>query len=141
MVVKIGIIGLGTVGSGVVKTLNEVSKEVEIVGIAVKSLTKPRNIDGLDKKLLTDNPNELVTNPEIQIIVEVIGGINPAFELIKTALSNGKHVVTANKELLAKHGEELFTFAQKQNRVILYEAAIAGRSEERRVGKECRSRW
>src|SRR5574344_155902 len=126
MVVKIGIIGLGTVGSGVVKTLNEFSKEVEIVGIAVKNLTKPRNIDGLDKKLLTDNPYELVKNPEIQIIVEVIGGINPAFELIKTALSNGKHVVTANKELLAKHGEELFTFAQKQNRVILYEAAIAG---------------
>ncbi|MBP7212515.1 homoserine dehydrogenase, partial [bacterium] len=125
MVVKIGIIGLGTVGSGVVKTL-KAFKQVEIVKIAVRNIKKPRNIQGLDTSILTDNAFDIVNNPDIQIVVEVVGGIEPAFELIKTALKNGKHVVTANKELLAKHGEELFSLAQAQNKVILYEAAIAG---------------
>lgn len=123
--IKIGIIGLGTVGTGVIKTLNNFD-QIEIVKIAVKNLQKPRNITGLNKSMLTDNPYEIVNNPEIQIVVEVIGGIEPAFDLIKKAIENGKHVVTANKELLAKHGEELFNFAEKHNKVILYEAAIAG---------------
>lgn len=125
MTVKIGIIGLGTVGSGVVKTLKDFP-EIEIVKVAVKNLDKPRNIKGLNKALLTDNPYDIVNNPDIEIVVEVIGGIEPAFDLIKKAITNGKHVVTANKELLAKHGEDLFDFAQKHNKVILYEAAIAG---------------
>lgn len=122
--VKIGIIGLGTVGTGVVKTL-EAFEQIEIVKIAVKNLNKPRNIN-LDKSVLTDNPYEIVNNPEIQVVVEVIGGTEPAFDLIKTAIKNGKHIVTANKELLAKHGEELFNFAEKYNKAVLYEAAIAG---------------
>jgi homoserine dehydrogenase len=125
MVVKIGIIGLGTVGSGVVKTLKSFDN-IQISGIAVKNLSKPRDIKGLDKSILTDNPYDIVNNKDIQIVVEVVGGIEPAFDLIKKALINGKHVVTANKELLAKHGEELFALAQKRNKVILYEAAIAG---------------
>lgn len=123
--IKIGMIGLGTVGTGVLKTLSGF-KHVEIVKIAVKNLQKQRNIVNLDKSVLTDNPYEVVNNPEIQIIIEVVGGIEPAFDLIKTAIKNGKHVVTANKELLAKHGEELFSFAEQYNKVILYEAAIAG---------------
>ena len=123
--VKIGIIGLGTVGTGVLKTL-ENFEQIEIVKIAVKNLNKPRNISTLDKSLLTDNPYEVVNNPEIQVVVEVIGGTEPAFDLIKTAIKNGKHIVTANKELLAKHGEELFNFAEQHNKVVLYEAAIAG---------------
>ena len=122
---KIGIIGLGTVGSGVFKTLKNFP-EIEIVKIAVNNINKPRNIDGLDKSLLTDNAQEIVNNPDIDIVVEVMGGVNPAYDLIKTALENGKHIVTANKEILAKHGKELFTLAEKHNRVILYEAAIAG---------------
>lgn len=123
--IKIGLIGLGTVASGVYKTLQSF-ENIEIVKIAVRDINKKRNIEGLDKSLLTLDANEIVNDESIQIVVELIGGVEPAMTLIKTALNNGKHVVTANKELLAKHGEELFDLAQKQNRVILYEGAIAG---------------
>lgn len=123
--IKIGLIGLGTVGSGVFKTLQNFDN-VEIVKIAVRNKNKKRNIENLDESIITDDPFEVVNHPEIQIIAELIGGIEPAFELIKTAIKNGKHIVTANKELLAKHGEELFNFAEEHNKVILYEAAIAG---------------
>lgn len=123
--VKIGIIGLGTVGTGVYKTLKNFDN-VEVVKIAVKNLNKKRNIENFDESILTDNAYEVVNNPEIDIVVELIGGVEPAFELIKKAIENGKHIVTANKELLAKHGEELFNFAESHNKVILYEAAIAG---------------
>ena len=123
--VKIGLIGLGTVGSGVYKTLSNFD-EVEIVKIAVRNKNKKRNIENLDESIITDDAYEVVNNPEVQIVVELIGGTEPAFDLLTTAIKNGKHIVTANKELLAKHGEELFAFAQKYNRVVLYEAAIAG---------------
>lgn len=123
--IKIGLIGLGTVGSGVFKTLQNF-KNVEVVKIAVHNKNKKRNIEGLDESIITDDAYEVVNNPEIQIIAELVGGINPAFDLIKTAIKNGKHIVTANKELLAKHGEELFNFAEENNKVVLYEAAIAG---------------
>lgn len=123
-IIKIGLIGLGTVGSGVYKTLQN-SEFVKITKIAVKNINKPRNIEGLDKSILTDDPYEVV-NSDADIVVELIGGVNPAFDLIKTAIENGKHIVTANKELLAKRGEEIFNFAEKHNKVILYEAAIAG---------------
>lgn len=123
--IKIGLIGLGTVGSGVFKTLQNFDN-IEIVKIAVRNKNKKRNIENLDDSVITDNPYEVVNNPEIQIVAELIGGINPAFDLIKTAIQNGKHIVTANKELLAKCGEELFNFAEEHNKVVLYEAAIAG---------------
>ena len=123
--INIGLIGLGTVGSGVVKTLEKFDN-IHISKIAVRNLNKKRNIEGLDDNVLTDNPSEIVTNPEIQIVVEVMGGVNPALELIKTAICNKKHIVTANKELLAKHGDELYELANENNVVILYEAAIAG---------------
>ena len=123
-VVKIGLIGLGTVGSGVFKTLQN-SADVKITKIAVKNINKPRNIEGLDTSILTDNPYDVV-NSDVDIVVELIGGLEPAYDLIKTAIENGKHIVTANKELLAKRGEEIFNFAEKHNKVILYEAAIAG---------------
>ena len=123
--IKIGLIGLGTVGSGVFKTLKSFDN-VTVTKIAVKNINKPRNIEGLDNSILTDKPFDVVNNPDIDIVVELIGGLSPACELIKTAIKNGKHIVTANKELLAKNGEELFNFAEEHNRVILYEAAIAG---------------
>ncbi len=123
--IKIGLIGLGTVGSGVFKTLKNFDY-IEVVKIAVRNINKPRNIEGLDNSILTDNPYDVVNNPEIDIVAELVGGLNPAFDLIKTAIENGKHIVTANKELLAKRGEELFEIAEKNNKVILYEAAIAG---------------
>ena len=123
--IKVGVIGLGTVGSGVFKTLRDF-ENIEVVKIAVKNINKPRNIDGLDVSIITDDPYEVVNNPDVDIVAELIGGVEPAFDLIKTAIKNGKHIVTANKDLLAKHGEELFNFAEKYNRVVLYEAAIAG---------------
>ncbi len=123
--IKIGLIGLGTVGSGVYKTLKNFDN-IDVVKIAVRNINKPRNIEGLDNSIVTDDPYAVVNDPEIDIVAELIGGIEPAFDLIKTAIKNGKHIVTANKELLAKCGEELFNFAEKYNRVILYEAAIAG---------------
>lgn len=123
--IKIGLIGLGTVGTGVLKTLSDFD-QVEVTKIAVKNLQKQRNIANLDKSILTDNPYDVVNDPEIQIVIEVVGGVEPAFDLIKKAITNGKHVVTANKELLAKHGEELMNFAEQNNKVVLYEAAIAG---------------
>ena len=99
--VKIGLIGLGTVGTGVVKVLKDFDN-IEITKIAVKNINKKRDIDNLDESILTDNPFEIVNNPEVDIVVEVIGGIEPAYDLLKTAILNGKHIVTANKELLAK---------------------------------------
>ena len=123
--VKIGLIGLGTVGTGVVKVLKDFAN-IEIVKIAVKNLNKKRDIENLDESILTNNPFEIVNNPELDIVVEVIGGVDPAYDLLKTAILNGKHIVTANKELLAKKGQELFALANEKNTVILYEAAIAG---------------
>lgn len=123
--IKIGLIGLGTVGSGVYKSLKD-NKDVEIIQIAVKNINKDRNIDGLDKSIMTDDVFAVAKNPDVDILVEVIGGINPALDIIKTAIENGKHIVTANKELLAKHGAELFELAKNNNKVILYEAAIGG---------------
>lgn len=123
--IKIGLIGLGTVGSGVFKTLKNFDN-VEVTKIAVRNKNKKRNIEGLDENIITDNAYDVVNDPEIQIVAELVGGVEPAFDLIKTAIKNGKHIVTANKELLAKHGEALFNFAEENNKVVLYEAAIAG---------------
>lgn len=121
---KIGLIGLGTVGTGVYKTLQDIDS-VEIVKIAVKNINKPRSVD-VPTTMMTDNPYEIVNDPSIDVVVELIGGVNPTWDYLETAIKNGKHIVTANKELLAKKGEELFNLAEKYNRVVLYEAAIAG---------------
>ena len=121
---KIGLIGFGTVGTGVVKTLKNVDT-VEIVKIAVKNINKPRGVE-VAPEILTDNPYDVVNNPEIDVVVELMGGVEPAWEYISNSIKNGKHIVTANKELLAKKGEELFNLAEEYNRVCLYEAAIAG---------------
>ena len=119
---KIGLIGLGTVGCGVVKTLCAFP-QIEIVKAAVRKLNKKRDVE---VRCITDDPFEIVNDPEIDVVVEVAGGVNPAFDLLKTAIKNKKHIVTANKELLAKHGAELFDLANEYNVAILYEAAVAG---------------
>ena len=121
---RIGIIGLGTVGTGVYKTLQGMDN-IEIVKVAVKNINKPRAVE-VPTTMLTNDPYEVVNDPSIDVVVELIGGVSPAWEYIETAIKNGKHIVTANKELLAKKGEELFNLAEKHNRVVLYEAAIAG---------------
>ena len=121
---KIGLIGLGTVGCGVYKTIQNIDN-VEIVKIAVKNINKPRSVE-VPREMLTDNPYDVVNDPSIDVVVELIGGVEPAYDYISTAIKNGKRIVTANKELLAKRGEELFILSEEYNRVVLYEAAIAG---------------
>ena len=121
---RLGLIGLGTVASGVYKTLENIDT-VEIVKIAVKNINKPRSVE-VPNGMLTDNPYEVVNDPTVDVVVELIGGVDSAWDYISTAIKNGKHIVTANKELLAKKGEELFNLAEEYNRVCLYEAAIAG---------------
>lgn len=121
-ILKIGIIGLGTVGSGVVKTLKNF-KNVEIVCGAVRNLNKKRDVEVPN---LTDDPFKIVNDPEIDVVVEVAGGCDPALDLITTAIKNKKHVVTANKELLAKFGAQIFDLANENNVSVLYEAAVAG---------------
>ena len=103
---KIGLIGLGTVGSGVYKSLADF-ESVEISKIAVRNINKPRTVQ-VPSEILTDNPYDIVNDPSIDVVVELMGGVEPAWDYIRTALENGKHIVTANKELLAKKGEELF---------------------------------
>ncbi len=122
---KVGIIGFGTVGTGVYNVLQSFP-DIEIKKIAVKNINKKRNVDNLNVDLLTDNPYEIVNNPEIDVVIEVAGGVNPAFDILKKAILNKKHIVTANKELLAKKGSELFKLAKENNVIILYEAAVAG---------------
>ena len=122
---KVGIIGFGTVGTGVYKVLQSFSN-IEIKKIAVKNITKKRNIENLDTNLLTQDPYEIVNNPEIDIVIEVAGGVTPTFDILTAAIKNKKHIVTANKELLAKKGSELFQLAKENKVIILYEAAVAG---------------
>lgn len=121
---RIGLIGLGTVGSGVYKSLQQFDN-VEIVKIAVRNIMKPRSVE-VPTEILTDNPYDVVNDSNIDVVVELMGGVEPAWDYIRTALENGKHIVTANKELLAKKGEELFNLSEEHNCVVLYEAAIAG---------------
>jgi len=121
---KIGLIGLGTVGCGVFKSLKQFDN-IEIVKIAVRNINKPRSVN-VPLEILTNNPYEVVNDPKIDVVVELMGGVEPTWDYIKTALENGKHIVTANKELLAKKGEELFNLSENCNKVVLYEAAIAG---------------
>lgn len=122
---KLGLIGLGTVGCGVVKVLsqdNPLFQDIEIITAVVKNINKQRSVE---VKHLTDNIYDVINNPEINVIVEVAGGVG-LLEPLKDAIKNKKHIVTANKELLARHGAELFDLARENNVSILYEAAVAG---------------
>ncbi len=123
--IRIGMIGLGTVGTGVYRVLHS-RAGLSFSGIAVKNPQKNRGLESLDVSLLTDDPYKIVNDPAVDIVVEVMGGIDPAQGLIIQALKNGKHVVTANKELIAKHGGELFQLAQEHQVRLLYEGAVAG---------------
>ncbi len=131
--VKIGILGLGTVGGGTVSVLKRNAREIsrragrdiEIFAAADKELDKPRSYD-LTGINLTDDAFSVVNNPDIQIVVELIGGTGVARDLVMQAIENGKHVVTANKALIAMHGNELFAKAQEMGVTIAFEAAVAG---------------
>jgi homoserine dehydrogenase len=121
---KIGILGLGTVGTGVVSLL-EGNPQFEIVAIAVRDRTKRREIS-LEGIMLSEDPGLIVDDPRIEVIVEVAGGIDPLYRYVKRALENGKHVVTANKELIARHGAEMFDLAHRKNVTVFFEAAVGG---------------
>ncbi len=131
--VKVGLIGLGTVGCGTVNVLKRnaevieqrLGRPVEVVQAAARDLSKVRICDTLDIPLTT-NPVEVVDNPEVDIVVELIGGDGLAREVVMRAIANGKHVVTANKALIAKHGNEIFGAARKKGVMVAFEAAVAG---------------
>ncbi len=120
----LGIFGLGTVGTGVVTLLRD-NLQFDIRAIAVRDQTKPRDID-LSQFEVTGDPFKLANDPQIEILVEVAGGLDPAYEVVKRAITNGKHIVTANKELIAKHGPEIFDLSNRHNVTIFFEAAVGG---------------
>lgn len=122
--ITVGILGLGTVGTGVVKLLAS-DPRFKVKWIAVRDVNKPRQVDLASIKV-TDQPFDVVNDPEVEIIIEVAGGISPIYELIKGAVERGKHIVTANKELIARHGAEIFELANRNNVTVLFEAAVGG---------------
>lgn len=132
-IIRIGLMGLGTVGSGVVRILNDhrddlvrqTGSSIEIRKVLVQNVSKSRGIE-LPAALMTTDPEELVASPDIDVIVEVMGGVASTKALIEKALRNGKHVVTANKDLMALHGAELLAVAQEYGCDIFYEASVAG---------------
>src|SRR5262249_8526978 len=131
--VRIGLLGCGTVGGGVVKLLRrhaaayekKLGGALELVGVADRSL-KPDRALGLTPGLIVRDGAELVARPDIDIIVELFGGYEPARKLIVKALQSGKDVVTGNKALLAEHGGEIFKAASDAGRSIGFEASVAG---------------
>ncbi|MGD0959482.1 MAG: homoserine dehydrogenase [Methylomonas sp.] len=131
--VNIGILGLGTVGGGTVNVLRRnageiarrAGRDIVVRRASARDLARPRICD-TQGIALTADPFEIVNDPEIDVVVELIGGYEPAGQLVKTAIANGKHVVTANKALIARHGNEIFAEASKKGVMVLFEAAVAG---------------
>lgn len=132
--VKVGLLGLGTVGGGTVSVLSRNAEEIARRagrGIQIShAAAKEYNADaitGLDKiETISNDAFAVVDDPEVEIIIELIGGYSPAKELVLAAIENGKHVVTANKALIAVHGNEIFAAAQKKGVTVAFEAAVAG---------------
>lgn len=132
--VKIGLLGLGTVGGGTVSVLTRNADEIARRagrGIQITlAAAKEYNADaiiGLDQiENITDDPFLVVDDPDVEIIIELIGGYSPAKELVLKAIENGKHVITANKALIAIHGNEIFKAAQEKGVIVAFEAAVAG---------------
>ncbi len=131
--IKIGVLGLGTVGGGTVNVLKRnaaeiarrAGREIIITRASAKHLDKQRICDTQGIQLTTD-PMDIINDPEIDIIVELIGGAGLVKDLVLTAIANRKHVVTANKSLIALHGNEIFAKAREQGVIVAFEAAVAG---------------
>ncbi len=129
--INIGLIGFGNVGSGVVKILRDRKKliadkigvEIDVFKICDKDIFSKRNVS-VDKSLLTKDARDIIDDPHIDIVVELIGGIHPAKEFILDALKKGKNIVTANKALLAQEGRELFAYARDRGKSIYFEASV-----------------
>lgn len=142
-VIKVALLGLGTVGTGVYKLIgrrsdemvSKIGAQLSIEKILVHNMKKTRQ--GIEKGLLTDNWEDIINNDEIQIVIEVMGGIEPARTMILEALEKGKSVVTANKDLVAEHGRELYEAAKANHVDFLFEAAVAGGIPIIRPLKQC----
>jgi homoserine dehydrogenase len=128
---KVGLLGLGTVGTGTVQILQDPAqrhpllREIEIHRVGVRSFDKPRSVT-LDPSQVTTDLDAIINDPEIDIIVEVMGGLEPARTLMLRAIAQGKHVVTANKAAIARYGDEIFAAAAAQGVYVLLEAAVGG---------------
>jgi homoserine dehydrogenase len=141
--ITVGMIGLGTVGSGTLRILRDnaelirqrVGVPVEVVKIAVRDLTRDRGLN-IPGAMLTREPADIVNDPAIDVVVEVIGGYEPARQLLLTAIAQGKHVVTANKALLAVHGSEIHAAARRANVMIGFEGSVGGGIPVIKVVKE-----
>ncbi|MFP4079206.1 MAG: homoserine dehydrogenase [Ectothiorhodospira sp.] len=131
--VKLGLLGLGTVGGGTVRVLtrnrDEITRRagrgIEIIAAAARNLDQLGDLDTSGMHL-TEEASEVVNDPQVEVIVELIGGLSPARELVLQAIDQGKHVVTANKALIAHHGNEIFQRAQEKGVMVAFEAAVAG---------------
>ncbi|OFZ69841.1 MAG: homoserine dehydrogenase [Betaproteobacteria bacterium RBG_16_58_11] len=132
--INVGLLGLGTVGGGTLTVLRRNQAEITrragrailVKMAAVRDLNKAQVLYAGEDIKITTNPLEVVENPEIDIVVELIGGTDQAKALVLKAIANGKHVVTANKALLAMHGNEIFAAAQAKGVMVAFEAAVAG---------------
>ncbi|MBW4621243.1 MAG: homoserine dehydrogenase [Cyanosarcina radialis HA8281-LM2] len=128
---KIGLLGLGTVGTGTAQILlnaqgrHPLVQEIEIDRVGVRSLDKPREVE-FPEGVITTDLEAIVTDPQIDIVVETIGGLEPARSLILQAIAHGKHVVTANKAVIARYGDEIFTAANAAGAYVMLEAAVGG---------------
>jgi homoserine dehydrogenase len=126
---KIGLLGLGTVGAGTAQILldpqgrHPLLQEIEIYRVGVRSLDKLRSVE-MPESLLTTDLETIVTDPHVDIVVEVMGGLEPARSLILKAIANGKHVVTANKAVISRYGDEIFTAANQAGVYVMLEAAV-----------------
>lgn len=131
MGINVGLLGLGTVGSGTAKILlnpagrHPLLSQICLARVGVRTLDKPRSIE-LPSECLTTDLDSIVSDPAIDIVVEVLGGLEPARSLILKAISHGKHVVTANKAVIARYGSEIFTAANEAGVYVLLEAAVGG---------------
>jgi homoserine dehydrogenase len=131
--VKVGLLGLGTVGGGTLNVLvrnaaeiaRRAGREIRITHAAARDYD-PAKLEGLEAIEICDDAFAVVNNPELDIIIELIGGYSPARELVLQAIANGKHVITANKALIALHGNEIFAAAQEKGVMVAFEAAVAG---------------
>ncbi len=131
--VKVGLLGLGTVGGGALNVLVRNAAEIArragreiVVSHATAREYDPSALEGLDRVQVSDDAFSVVREPEVDIVVELIGGCSPARELVLEAIANGKHVATANKALIALHGNEIFAAAREKGVTVAFEAAVAG---------------
>lgn len=142
--INVGLMGLGTVGRGVYRILTgnsanirrKVGVPVEITRILVKNPAKQRGLE-IDEDLLTTDVYDITDNPDVHLVVELIGGLDPAVEYVKRALANGKSVITANKDMMALYGKELFEIAAGSGSDLLFEASVAGGIPVIRPLKQC----